>query len=416
MSTPFRTFILEKFPLNIKRNHYDAMNHYTIGYELRPGVLEAINSPLLGCENMYFHAKDYQGLFDILGIDKEEFKKVIHSHPEVNEDFLVAGDPYNILVVYALYKVEKSELNRSQKEEFKMNLLKMLHYKFFASVVNYMFPHKANRAVMEKTIDSLSDKYAIKDKDTPTWKLVIEKRCMDILASNSIHVKTLDIFPDFKSVAYVITDTQTRIRSRVVNIAMRFHEMNKENQAIGSSSLMQEIDGEKSIRAIEGSYDVMISTITNDALNVNKFIDHSMIEIVVKLTNNIRADMFRGLLMRFSDLAVQQSRKGSTTSRSGKGGQEIITGYKALITEIIQKTYRACVVDKTVNMKSKLQVLEKSNNLYKSSRISDESILVIKNSVDKFVEECEISRRPSTNASLKIGFITYIMLLSFRSQ
>jgi hypothetical protein len=416
MSVPFKQMLLEKFPLHISRKHYDQMHKYVLGFELRPGCVEGLNSALLGVENMFFLPKDVQALFDIFDVDRELFKKTTLAHPEVNVDFKVASDPYNIFVVYLVYLVDKSDLSRQQKDEFKLQLIKMLHYKFFTSVVGHQFPYKADRATMEKTIDSLNAKYDIKSRETPTWKLVIEKRSEDVIAPDSIHFKTLQQLPTFKDITYAISDMQTRIRSKVVNVSQRYYDTKKANDSIGTSSLVSTIDGEKNIKSIEASYDVMISTITNDALNVNKFIDLSFIDLVVGLTNNIKADMLKALLVRFSEMATLQSRKGEQNKVTGKSGYSRLEGYKVLISSIIQKTYRACVVDKEVNMKSRLHILQKANNLYKSSRINDEDILVIKNSVDAFVESCELSRRPSTNASLKIGFITYIILLSFRSQ
>ena len=66
-----------------------------------------------------------------------------------------------------------------------------------------------------------------------------------------------------------------------------------------------------------------------------------------------------------------------------------------------------------VNLKSKVAILMKASNLYRSSRISDPEILKIKSSVDAFVLDSKISKRESTLASLKIAFIVYIILLTF---
>ena len=52
-------------------------------------------------------------------------------------------------------------------------------------------------------------------------------------------------------------------------------------------------------------------------------------------------------------------------------------------------------------------------NLYRSSRVSDPIVVKIKDSVSNFIDSTKLSSREATNASLKIGFIMYIILLSF---
>ena len=405
--------LIEHEDIPITRKHLDQLNRHVQEWELRPGHAEGLNSPLLGIEKIYFLTKDIAALFDIFGVDKSAFEKLVHSAESVDPTRKVSSDAYNIFTIWLVYRIGRSKFSRQQIETAQTNLLKLMHYKFFTSFVNYIFPHKANRDVMEYTIDNLSAKFDIKQAETNTWKLVIEARAKDVLDRKSIHYHTLQTFGPDEKVLYVITDTQTRLRSRLKGIITAFKKNHEEGNRIGSYNIVSEFDGEKVINNIVSSFDQMIETITNNVLNVTRFINREKMELVLKLNSNIRRDMLRGLLMKFSDVAVQQYRKKEAGLIEGVGDTELLIGYRALISHIIQKTYRACIVAGDVDMTSRVAILEKTRNLYRSSRISDESILVIKNSVDHFVNKYSDSSRSSTNASLKIGFITYIMLLSF---
>ena len=64
-------------------------------------------------------------------------------------------------------------------------------------------------------------------------------------------------------------------------------------------------------------------------------------------------------------------------------------------------------------MKSRLAILDKVRNTFRSSRVNDPDILRIKDSVEHLVEIAKVTSRDSTKASLKIAFILYIILLTF---
>ncbi len=416
MSQSLKQLLLEKYDLTLTRKHLLQFQKHVLEWELRPGHAEGLNSPLLGIEKIYFFTKDIAALFDLFNIEKSVFEKLVHSAESVDPTRKVSSDPYNVLTMWLIYLINKSKMPKAQKEQFAFLLLKMVHYKYFTSFVNYSFPHGADLATMEYTIDHLSAKFDIKSAETSTWRLVIEARSKDVISRGGIHYRTLQTFAPDDKVLYIITDTQTRLRSRLKGVIQSFYKNKELGNKVGSYQIVDEFDGEKVINNVVASFDQMIETISNDVLNVNKFINREKMEIVLKLNSNIRRDMFRGLLLKFSDVAVQQYRKKEQSKTEGKDAHELLIGYRALISNIIQKTYRACILDGDTDMASRVAILEKTRNLYRSSRISDTGILVIKNSVDHFVNLHSDSNRQSTNASLKIAFIIYIIFMSFDSM
>lgn len=415
MKRTLKELLLEKYDLTITKHHYLAIKKHVTLWELRDTHPEALNTPMLGLSKIHFLTKDTMALFDIFDIEKGSFQEVVWSADVVDTTRKVTSDPYNILTLWIVYLVEHSALPRAQKDELQYDLIKLMHYRFFTSIVNHNFPFQAQADVMEYTINNLSLKYDIKQKETSTWRLVMEARSKDVMDRSSVHFKTLRSFAPDDKVLYAISDIQTRIRVKLGNIIQKFYENKEQGNKMGTYGIVGEIEGEKVIKNIVASFDQMVETICNDALNTNKFIDSSSIDIVVKLTGNIRADMFRSLLIKFSSMAIEQHRTKTQDKVDGVNEHRLLIGYRALITNVIQKTYRECIFDKTVNMKSKIEILQKTRNIYRSSRISNEDILVIKNSVADFVDKYSNSQRESTNASLKLATIQYFILLSFKA-
>lgn len=173
---------------------------------------------------------------------------------------------------------------------------------------------------------------------------------------------------------------------------------------------------EKQLQAVIGSLDSTINKVCSSTLNLNEFIDYEYIDLLVTLTKNIKSDILNKVLVSFSKMAVGQQQSGDGTKVMGDGSSLVIYGYSKLITQILQKTYRHCMLDKRISMNSKVQILNKAKAMYSSSRVTDPDILVIKNSVEAFIAANSPSKRSATNASLKITFILYIILLSFKSM
>ena len=153
----------------------------------------------------------------------------------------------------------------------------------------------------------------------------------------------------------------------------------------------------------------MIESICNRALNAQSFIKADYIKVVCALCSNVRPEMVRNVLMQFSAMATAQYQKGKGDIMDKTG--RLYEGYHILISNLIQRTYRACIMDKVKLVRA--HILKKAMNLYRSSRINDPVILTIKDSVSKFVDSTKVSSRDATNASLKIGLILYLVLMSF---
>lgn len=378
-------------------------------YENRDQHAEALNSPLLGVFRMKFLSKDSDALFDMLGANRTEMDQIIEQS-SVNTKFIVASDAFNLLTVWAAYKFWNANLPKNLKEEACTTLFYMLQIKFFSSFVNHMLPHGARQPVMEATIDSLSDKFDIKKAGTNTWKLLMMARARELIDPSNIHFGILKTFTTDERVTYAITDTQTRIRTKTLLVIKEYHDTLKKGRAITESSITDDtLEGDKIIKELKNNYDSMITSVSNRVLNVNQFIKSDFIKIACSQSANAKEDMLRQLLIKFSTISTYQYQKHKQEDVDKQGNYK---GYLILIRNLIQVTYRSCILDK-VDLKSKLAILKAAVNLYSSSRIVDENVLKVKSSVDAMVTDSRISKRPATNVSLKISFIVYIILMTF---
>lgn len=407
--TSLHKLLYADFNISVTEQHVAGLQRIMLGFETRGQHPQALGSPMLGVYKAHFLPQDELALFSLFGVTYSEFKRIAHQAEGINPAFNVVSDPYNILTVWLVHLFDVSKLAVSRSYVAKTCLIKLMQYRMFTSKVHASFIHGANEGIMAYTINNLTNKYHIKKYGS--WKVLIEKRTEDIL--EGIHKDTFTNFYPDKSITNAISDIQTRLRKQIVEIANLYYDNHKKGNSVQSLSMVEEINGDTSIRVIESTLDTMIHGVSNSVTNLSDFIDHDFIKITVALSNGVSEELFIRLLTKFSGIAESQLKKGEQDLIKGTKSSPIYVGYHVLVSTIIQKTYRICIHDR-VNMKSKMAILNKIRDIYRSSQISNPDILAIKDSVDFFVSKYGNSKRDATNASLRISLITYFVLLSFK--
>ena len=172
-------------------------------------------------------------------------------------------------------------------------------------------------------------------------------------------------------------------------------------------------EGERELKAIQATLDNTIINICGIVTNINSFMSYIDMKSVCALTKTITVPMLEDAIIAFSDMATLQYRHHEEDKIVTIKGQKYLVGYRILVTEIIQKCYRYCVI-KGVDMRSNMQILEMVRNAFKSSRVDDENIMLIKYSMDKFVHEHTKYKRDATKISIRTALILYLILLTFK--
>lgn len=410
-----KMILSEKFNVNPTQRQNKQLLDYCARYEVRADNPLAFNSPMLGVKKAYFLGKDSDAIFDIFNIYKNDFARSIKSCVGINKSFAVASNDFNLLIVWLLYNYTKSSLSKKEQYDGMYTLLKMLHYKFFTGKVNHSFKHGANEGVMQYTVDHLSAKCDIKKPATPTWKAVIEAHCKYMLEEDNLHAHTIRSFSPDDKIVYFLSDLHTRISTKIVIVARAYYNNHAQGKGIKDvDATMTNTEGEKELKALRPTLDNTITTIQNNVLNTNIFINYSDIKLASGIAN-IRPDMLREVLMTFSAVATQQYRNHTGDEiKLDKKKRKIYVGYRILISELIQKSYRRAVMS-GCDMKSNVDILNKTRDAFKASRILDEDILLIKDSVHYFVQTNTKYTREATIIAIRMGIIMYLMIQSFKS-
>ena len=400
----------------ITNKQLQDLEKFTTSYEVRDDNPMAFNTPLLAVHRSYWFPRDADYVFAIFGIDKNTFIQDIKQCPAVNKNFNVTSNEFNILIMWLIYCLKSNtSITKPVSYAACMNLLKLLHYKFFCGKVAQQFQYGAKESVMMYTLDNLTAKSDIKDPDTDTWKKLIYKHCEVTLEPNTIYTQTFNQFSPDASVIKSISDIHTRLCRKIVLISEAYYENNKKGLSYTTSNIMidDQESGLKKIGDLKGTLDIAINRICTAALNINEFVDNTLVNLTVKLTSNIRRDNVMDVLTLFSSMATQQVKDKTTTQVTvDKNKDPLYVGYVTLVEELIQKTYRRAAL-MGVDVTSNIGVLNAAKNTYTASRVIDKEILVVKNSIDFFMSKTKYTRQ-GTLVSLRLALILYLIMLSFK--
>lgn len=345
-------------------------------------------------------------------LTNSDVKKIIKESSSVNTNFKVASDPFNLFSIYVAHCFFSSDLPEKMRYEAALKCLMLLEYKFFTSLVNHRFKYRPDEDSMRALFESLSAKFDI--KQFGTWKQVLLIRAASFLDPKGVHYNTFTKFDDDLGILYAVTDLQTRIRNQINIFTEEFNRVKETRDRIGDYTLSgTDPDGEKAIVDVTDSFDKMTSGVYHDCLSVPHFIDNSIITMVSKFFTSINAAKLKSTLISFSELATKQARSGQQLKVGQYEGEQIDIGAQALVTSIIQKTYRYLTIT-NVNLNSVAEILKGTKDAYSSSRINDEGIVYVRRSIVYLIDNIQDSTREATVTSLRTAFVMYVILLSFK--
>ena len=388
-------------------------------FETKDQHPSALNSPMLGVYPMYFTKVDSSMFYAVLDADPNEINRICAESPYTEDEWVVVNDPYNNTIIYLVYRILNSNsLSGKLKNEGCISLLKLLHYKFFTSIVNNSYPYGADEATMNWVINNLSLKYDIAKFES--WGAVIKERCEYLLSDDSIHYKALHDYNDDVGILYCLSDTQSNLRQKIVRINKLYYDAKENNEAIGNYKSLDSIDGEKIISSQVEVFDSMTAGMKLQIQSPSRLLDMELVDVISSKYKEVSRELLWMTLTKFCDLAAEQAQSTGkvrdTTQITNKDTGEKETVYismEYLLTEFLQKTYRYCIMSKDVDASSKKSILLKTLNIYTSSQLVDKDILTIKRSFIYFVTKTELTRRPATISALALCMMIYLLIRSF---
>ena len=398
--------------IGVTNDHVRKLETAVIRFETRDTHMLALNTQMLGVQPIVFTSADRAFLFDLFGLKEADLAKMIKNIPAINTDHRVVSDPFNLLSIWLLHAAHLFLNNDKARQSFQRNIVKYIHYRFFTSIVNHYFSHGAKEDIMMATINNLSGKFDIITYGT--WKATLEARTDDFLSEKSIHRNTIINMDDDEHIKRTITDLQTRMRDKIKNVANVYYDNKDNNTRVQSKGRVIE-DGEdgKRLADTNAPIDAMITSITSDLMNKNRWIQMSSVAAVSRQFKSVSQPLLKAALEDMSAMAQSQAKnKTVDTLQKNKDGTYTI-GMRALVAQIIRSTYRYITVNR-IPTTNKAKLYNRIQSTYASSRISDKSINDIKAHMSQVLDDMNKTSRDTTKASLRLAIIMYITLKTFR--
>lgn len=404
------TTIKENFSelsITISRQQILDVSKFAINFALRKTHPLTFGGPYLAVDPIVFTQADYETLFDIFGIRKSDVERKIRQTPSINPSFAVTSDPFNLLATWIAHLAPIYIKDKKVCYEFQTNVLKLMTYRIFCSTVNHSWYHGANREVMEATVGSLTLKSDV--IRLGSWGAVINAHVEKMLEPKDRFYKTIvDASPDDMFLR-VISENQTAIRSKIVTFANAYYEAHKKGESIKSvSAIAENSEGEKIIAQSASVIESATAAMVSEILNPNMFIRDVAVNDVAKSFSTISPRMLKTALLKINETAVLQASSRKFDFVKIDKNKTLYIGVRALIKEIIHSTIRICRT-KRVNMGNKAQVFKTMKDTYSNSRLVDENISNIKESIDHLVTPLNITSNAASNSSLRLAVIYYII-------
>lgn len=393
--------------ISIEKNKVYEIEKLVTYFVLRKTHPLTFDGPYLACDPVAFTTSDYNALFDIFKIRKQEVESKIRSIQAIDRNFVVTSDPFNLLTMWLVHLAPIYIKDKKICHNFSLNLLRYYHYKIFTSVVNNSFRHGANRGIMEASIASLSRKSDIIRYES--WKKLIDVHCDKILNPEDRFYQTLIEGAPDEAFLRVISESQTALRAKIVTFANSYYETHSAGDSIKSKSAISEnSDGERIIAQTASVIDSATQSMVSEILNPNMFVHDISVEDVSNMFTTISPRMLKTALLKINETAVLQ-----TSSRTfdkvtiDKEGTTYI-GVRVLIIEIIRSMIRLCR-EKRINMSNRAQVFDTMKNAYSSSRNLDPDIVAVKRSIALMIDPFNITINPASSSALRLGVIYYLL-------
>ena len=396
----------------LTNDHVRKLERAIATFETRKDHALALNSQMLGVYPIAFTSSDRSFLFELVGIKEKDLVRIVENIPSIDTDHRVVSDAFNLLCVWLIHAAYLFLNNKRARESFQLNIAKYMHYRFFTSIVNYYFSHGASEPVMMATINQLSGKFDIVTYGT--WKATLEARSQDLLSEKSIHRNAFLNMDDDEGVKRVITDTQTRMRDKIKNVARIYYDNKDNNARIDSKSMVKDSEDEgKYLSQTSSTIDAMISTVTSDLMNKNRWIHASTVSAVAKQFKSVSQTMLKTTLEDMSATATSQVKRRTVDHVEKTRDGYRYHGIRVLVAQIIRTTYRYIVINR-ISMNNRVVLYNKIHSAYASSRISDKNINDVKTSMSLMLDDMNKTSRETTKSSLRLAIIMYIVLKTFR--
>lgn len=320
----------------------------------------------------------------------------VHDLDSINKDYKVAGSVLNMSYVYVAHRIMNcSDLSEDEIFKGAVACFKLFHYKFLASFYNYSFPFKTQEGIALALYEALSRKSLLKRYHT--WGKLVEARSIDSVSSSGIHYKTLMTMNNDKSVLYVITDTQSRIREVVKKLNRAYRQLRDADARVISDSKFSIKDGEMTLKDFKNETGSTIREVVLLMHDRRSYIRDELVEQTLTLIPT--ADK------RYLIIALEAQCKASSILDEE---DKLKTAVESLVVYIQDYQRKSSKVDgNMVNMVVKLR------NMYRSSQLTNTDIMHTRDVLSAIVDKALEGKSKGVISATRIAVIMYLTLRIF---
>lgn len=355
---------------------------------------------LLGVEIVrYLQADRDEWFSEVLDVDDVSLTESLYSLDVINEEYKRTSDVVNLTSVWLLHALyNSSKLSATEKEKAMIDVVYMLQVKFITSIFAHYFKFPADKEIAQAVYESLSRKYAL--KQAGSWNALFTERSKDVIAHNSIHLKTIQRFDDDDAILYMITDIQGRIREVVKKMYAVLIQMRDNKDRIHSTtSIALTTDGEAILKDRQRSFSTYKRYIHSIIPDRQTFIRDEVVSVITDAMHTMSPRLFIDVLEHCS-------------ANYGKANHAEIGD---LCDETLLHAFEFLSTNRALlrNQGDLSKLLTRLRSLYMASRMVDPSLLKMRDLADSIVAKSSSSKNKAMQASLRTGLELYIVLRTF---
>lgn len=361
--------------------------------------IEFFGGTLTGVQVVRFTDEDRDKIFsDILMVDDAALEEKLHALKDINTAWIISSDVFNLSCVWIMHAFDNSKfLDEEERIEGKLRICLYLQYKFLTSILFRLFRYPADPQVAAATYAQLSYKYVLKQQGS--WGGALRFRANEVITKNSIWASTVNKLNDDYRVVQMLNDIQGRIKDMLKNIFSLHIRINEQGGRISSSNSLVETDGEMILKDKTKNISIYTRYIRGVVSDRTSFIRQELLDVIANAIQTMPPKLLHQTLDWCS------------------------TNYRHLDNNIAEEAIDLIMdhafdflSDNKDLLRSKgdlVGFISKLRGTYMSSRSTDKKLIQIRELSETIVKSATKTKNDSVIASVRTGFMLYIVLRSF---
>ncbi len=349
---------------------------------------------LTGVNKITFSSEDRNfWLVDLLNLDDKVVKNRVRQLDHIGDNWVRGTDAVNLGILYLIHLLHHSKLDEKTKREAILNCLVVIQIKFLSSLLHGYFSYPCSEALALAVYEELSRKFYIKKYGT--WLAILEARANDIYTKGEIHYKTIETFESDEDIQYFITDTQTRIKSMILNIFEVTMRLKDKGVGMNKSNMLVVQFGKIEVRDIERHFDEYLTYLNNTMQEPRAFIKAELIEIITDSITTMPGKLLNDCLLVMSTLAQNDDRKLQEHTR-----ETLI-----YLFDFLKKNKRD--VEDLSNLGNLILQLKA---VFTASKTNSSTVIKLRDYFDSLVKKNIKNKNPATISGIRTGIVLYLMI------